>query len=279
MILSTLHKMLVDQTACLGQANCVDPAGRTGEPEAESPLLVRDLSMLRLILTTVASWALAQMASAQPAFKPAAGITVDPVKKTVSIDAKVAPRKLPHLAETYPIEVIACWGYLKDPKPGEKSGKKSHETVVTIDVLPSDVAKAIESLGLKPGKPAVGVDAKSEGPEVNIFIEVPQGSGEPKRLTMDKFLIDPKTKKGMPKGIKFHYTGSALTKGTPDKPESKYGADTSGTLIMLFPVDADTVFQSSLTMKEEKFLKMEVNKEVLPKEGDPVKLVIAVVEK
>jgi hypothetical protein len=43
---------------------------------------------------------------------------------------------------------------------------------------------------------------------------------------------------------------------------------------MLFPVDAETVLQSSLTMKEEKFLKMDVNKDVLPKEGEAVKLVL-----
>jgi len=232
--------------------------------------------MIRVTLSLFAVALAVMTASAQADPKTPAGIVVDKAKKTVTIDAKVAPRKLEHLAEIYPIEVIACWGYVKDPKPGQKSGKKSHETVVTIDVMPSDVAKAVESLGPKPGKPAIGADAKSEGPEVNVYIDVPQGGGEPKRLTMNKVLIDPKTKLGMPKSVKFVFTGSAIFKGTPDKPEEKYGADVSGTLIMLFPVDADTAFQSSLTMKEEKFLKMDVNKDVLPKEGEPVKLVIEV---
>jgi hypothetical protein len=202
------------------------------------------------------------------------GIAVDKEKKTITIDARVAPRKLPHLAETYPIEVIACWAYKAEPKPGERSGKKAHETVVTIDVLPSEVAKAFEQLGAKPGKPAVGEAAKSEGPEVNVYIDVPQGAGAAKRLTLDKVLIDPKTRKGLPKGVKFRFTGSAMVKLDADKPEEMYGADRSGTLIMLFPVDAETVLQSSLTMKEEKFLKMDVNKDVLPKEGEAVKLVL-----
>ena len=62
------------------------------------------------------------------------GIKVDKEKKTVTIDAKVAPRKI--YDDIYPIEVIACWPYKKDPKPGDRAGKKAHETVVTIDVMP-----------------------------------------------------------------------------------------------------------------------------------------------
>src|SRR5215210_1537963 len=75
------------------------------------------------------------------------GVVVDKEKKTVTIDAKVAPRKLEHLkGETYPIELIACW-----PHP---RGKKAHETVLTIEAEPSDVHQGLEAIGLKPGKPA-----------------------------------------------------------------------------------------------------------------------------
>ncbi len=203
-------------------------------------------------------------------------IKVDKEKKTVTVDAKVAPRKLPHLEQSYPIEVIACWGYVKDAKPGEKNGKKSHETIVTIDVMPSDVFAAMEQLGLKPGKPAVGENAKAEGPDVNIYIDVPQGDGPAKRYPLDKILVDPKTNKPMPKGVKFKFTGSAPAKAEPGKVAKEFGADNTGTLIMIFPVDAETVFQSTLTMKEEKYLKLDVKKDTLPKEGDPVKLVLEV---
>src|SRR5262245_35247168 len=80
--------------------------------------------------------------------KPPAGVAVDRDKRTVTIDAKIAPRKIndPRFKEIYPIEVIACWPFPK--------GQKAHETVVTIDVKPSVVHKALEDLGLKPGKPA-----------------------------------------------------------------------------------------------------------------------------
>jgi hypothetical protein len=204
-------------------------------------------------------------------------IKVDKDKKTVTIDAKVAPRKV--LEEVYPIEVIACWPYKKDAKPGDRAGKKAHETVVTIEVLPSEVARAMGQLGAKAGKPGYGDDTAAEGPEVNIYIDVPQEKADAKRLSLDKVLIDPKTKKPMPKGVKFRFTGSGASKATPDQPAKEFGADVSGSLIYIFPVDVETVFQSTLTMKEEKFLKLEVNKDVLPKEGEAVKLVIELAEK
>jgi hypothetical protein len=195
------------------------------------------------------------------------GLKVDKEKKSVTIDAKVAPRKLPKLDQIYPIEVIACW-----PTP---KGLKAHETIVTIDVNPSDVHKALESLGLKPGKPVKGSETEvGTGPDVNIFIELLSEGTVIKRLGMDKVLLDPKTKKPFPKSVKFRFTGSVMSKLDPTKPETKYGADMTGTLIAVYPVTDETVIQSSLTAKEEKFLKLEVNSEALPKEGTPVKLVI-----
>src|SRR6476646_831005 len=77
------------------------------------------------------------------------GITVDKDKRTISIAAKIAPRKLAYLkGEIYPSEVIACY-----PHP---EGKKAHETVVTITDKPSDIHKAVESLDIKPGEPVLG---------------------------------------------------------------------------------------------------------------------------
>jgi hypothetical protein len=194
------------------------------------------------------------------------GVAIDKEKKSVAIDATIAPRKLAHLSEVYPIELIAGWAHPK--------GKKAHETVVTIDANPSDVHKALVDVGLKPGKPAKGEGAEAAGPDVSVFIEVPAGDGPAKKLSPDKFLVDPKTKKPFPKSVKFRFTGSIESQVAPDKPEKKYGADLSGTLIVIFPVTDETVLQSSLTMKEEKYLKLETNKDALPKEGTAVKLVI-----
>src|SRR5438067_7610290 len=96
-----------------------------------------------------------------------AGIKVDKEKRTVSIDAKIAPRKLEYLkGEIYPIEVIACWPHPK--------GKKAHETIVTFDVMPSAIHKALEEIGLKPGKPVMGEsDKPPQGPEVKVYLDFP----------------------------------------------------------------------------------------------------------
>ena len=104
----------------------------------------------------IALFALADALSADD--KKAGGVTVDATKKTVIIDAKVAPRKLEHLkGDVYPIELIACWPHPK--------GKKAHETVLTIEANPSDVHKALVQLGLKPGTPAKGAAPKEGDPD------------------------------------------------------------------------------------------------------------------
>jgi len=208
---------------------------------------------------------------ARPADKePAGGIKVDKKKRTITVDAKVAPRKLEYLkGEIYPIEVIACWPHPK--------GKKAHETIVTFEAKPSAVHKALVDFGLKPGKPVKGeADHPPEGPEVDLFIEVAGADGKSKRLPIWKTLIDPKNGKPFPKNVKWRFTGSIQSKLDPNKPEMVYGADVTGTLVSIFPVTNRTVFQTNLTMKEEKYLKMETNPKVLPKEGTPVKLVIVV---
>src|SRR3954466_14659901 len=78
------------------------------------------------------------------------GIVVDKEKKTVTVPAKVAPRKIndPRYTEIYPIEAVATAPFPR--------GQKAHETVVTIECKPSEVHAALESLGLKPGPPAEG---------------------------------------------------------------------------------------------------------------------------
>lgn len=212
----------------------------------------------------------------QPSFaqkdKEGDGLRVDKEKRTITIDAKVAPRKLPIYDKIYPIEVIASFAH--------PHGKKAHETVVTIETKPSAVHKALESLGLKPGKPLMGGKTEvPEGPEVNIYLEVPSPDGTPKRITMDKTLVDSRTGKPFPKNVKWRFTGSVVIQPDPEKDDKAYGADVSGTLGVIFPVTNQTVFQTNLSMEYEGLMKLETNSKVLPKEGTPVKLVIEVPEK
>ncbi len=188
-------------------------------------------------------------------------IVVDKEKRTVTVPAKVAPRKIddPRYKEIYPIEVIATFPFPR--------GKKSHETVVTIEAKPSEVHKALEGLGLKAGKPAKSLTDMQQGPEVKIAI----GVGKARPVPIERFLVDHKTGKPMPT-VKWLFTGSAMIRPDPDKPEI-YGADETGTLIAIFPVTAETVFQSSLSLADEKYVKLETS-DKLPKIGSAVDLVI-----
>jgi len=196
------------------------------------------------------------------------GVAVDKARRTVTIDARVAPRKIddPRYKEIYPIEVVACWPFPK--------GQKAHETVVTIEVKPSAVHKALEALGLKPGTPVMGESKDPpRGPAVNVYVEVPGG----KRIPIERLLVDKRTGRPMPK-VQWRFTGSVLSQPDPNSEKKEYGADLpmTGTLITIFPVTNQTVFQTNLTMKEEKYVKLETNKRLLPKEGTPVKLVLEV---
>ena len=223
------------------------------------------MAFIRLVIICMVFCCLASPAN--PGGKTDDGVTVDKAKRLVKIDAKIAPRKLPHLKEIYPIEVIACWPHPK--------GKKAHETVVTIDALPSAVHKALLSLGLKPGAPVMGESNEPpKGPDVTVYLEITGPDGAPRRVSIDRILVDMRNKKPFPKTVKWRFTGSVMSKPDPNKNETIYGADLSGTLIAIFPVTDQTVLQTSLTLKYERFLKLETNTELLPKEGTPVKLVI-----
>jgi hypothetical protein len=239
---------------------------------------MRSVRLISLAATVVA---LSGVFSTWAADAPKAGLTVDKDKKTVSVDCKIAPRKIndPAYKEIYPIEVIACWPWAKDEKGTLIGGQKAHETVVTFEkeVKPSMVHKALEDLGLKPGTPVVGGTKKDipQGPEVGIFLEFTAADGQMKKVPIEKTMIDPKTKKNLPP-LKWRFTGSVMTQPDPGNPAKVYGADLTGTLISIFPVTNQTVFQTQLTMDEEKYIKLETDKELLPKEGAPAKLIIQV---
>jgi len=201
---------------------------------------------------------IALFAQAPPA--PQSGVTVDKEKKSVLVKCRIAARKLANLPEIYPIEVVATY-----PAP---KGQKAHETVVVFDVAPSEVHKALESLGLKAGKPGRGDDPCS-GPELELFLDLPAAGNVPARqIRMESILLEKRTGKPLPQ-VKWHFTGSVLK-------DKAYAADHTGTLIALYPVTDEVVMQSSLTMKEEGILKIETAKNLLPPENTPVTLVIKV---
>ncbi len=201
------------------------------------------------------------------------GIVIDKAAGTVTLDVKIAPRVvLKEKKEPYPLEVIATWPYPK--------GKKAHETIVNFDesIKPSDVHKALVSLGIAAGKPVKG-EGEAKGPAVNIYLLVPDSTGLDRKITLDRAMVDSKNGKPFPKNVGWRFTGSAMVQLDPNKADKTYGADNSGTLMSIFPVTDEVVLQTDLTIKYEGIMKLEVNKKVLPKEGTPVKLVIEVAKK
>ena len=196
---------------------------------------------------------------------PGESITVNKKQRTISIPCKIAPRKLPTFKEIYPLEVVATY-----PSP---QGQKAHETVVTFEVRPSDVHKALESLGLKPGAPARGGEGTARGPEVRLFLEFPGITGKPRVVPLEKCMVDAQTGRPLPP-LKWLFTGSVERQPDPNKPDRVYGADLAGTLVALFPVTDETVFQTNLTMREEQLLKLDTNKDILPPEGTPARLIV-----
>jgi hypothetical protein len=196
---------------------------------------------------------------------PAARLEVDPATRSVIVPCRIAPRKLSHLEDVYPLEVVATY-----PSP---AGQKAHETVLTFTgIRPSEVAQALQALGIKPGRPAKG-ESQAEGPELLLFLEYTR-SGTARRIPIEEVLVNTRTGKPIPKPT-WHFTGSALRQPDPEKDEAIYGADASGTLITIFPVSDETIIQSSLTLTEEASMKLERIRE-LPREGSEVKLVIQI---
>ena len=222
---------------------------------------------LAALLALAMACVLPCVAFEEPKTAPTA-IKIDKAKRTITISAKVAPRKIddPAYKEIYPLEVLATFPFPR--------GKKAHETAITIEAKPSEVHKALVDLGLKPGKPATNPTETQTGPEVKIMLDLTPGKGG-RLIPIEQFLEDKKSGKPMPK-VKWLFTGSVMVETAPDKPKV-YGADDKGTLIAIFPVTAETVFQSSLSLKDEKYVKLETSKK-MPPVGTKVNLVIVVPE-
>ncbi len=196
------------------------------------------------------------------------GVRVDRVRRRVLVDVEIAPRKLPHLEKIYPIEVMAT----------AREGKKAHETVLLSAAKPSDVHRAIESLGLRAGSPGIGETSRPSGPEVRLLLEFPGRVGLTKRVDLACTVVDRRTGLGVTSGaaarrVRWIFTGSSVIEAAEPGSDLVYGADFSGTLATIYPVTAETVLQSTLDMEAESLLTLEVSPR-LPAVGTRATLVI-----
>jgi outer membrane protein assembly factor BamB len=192
------------------------------------------------------------------------GVTLEREKRRVVIDARMAPRKLPHLEGIYPIEVLAA----------QPHGAKAHETVVTIDAMPSAIHEALEALGLHAGTPGLG-EEPGRGPEVRIAIEFEGPGGVARRVEAGDSVLDRRTGLPLGKGLVWRFTGSSPVRLDPTQETESYGADSSGTFACVYPVSRETVIQSSLGMDDESVLELEVAP-WMPPVGTAVRLIVLV---
>jgi outer membrane protein assembly factor BamB len=193
-------------------------------------------------------------------------IEVDVKRRTVAIPCRIAPRKLPFLAEIYPLEVVASL-----PAP---SGQKAHETVVTFEARPSEIRNALLKIGLREGKPVKGDTSEApSGDPVSLFVDLPLSAESVQTVPVESLIVETRTGKTLPK-LKWHFTGSAMLQPDPEKNTKVLGADSSGAIITLFPVTDETLIQSSMPMADRRSLRLETNKDVLPPEGTDVRLLI-----
>lgn len=196
-------------------------------------------------------------------------IDVDTKKRTVSIPCRIAPRKLPFLAEIYPLEVAASL-----PAP---EGQKAHETVVTFEARPEEIRKALLKIGLREGKPVRGDTTEPpSGDLVRIYIELKMSADSSQTVPIESTVVDMRTGRPLP-ALTWYFTGSSMRQPDPEKDLKVLGADSSGTLMTLFPVTDETLIQSSLQMADRRLLRLETNKELLPPEGSDARILICAV--
>ena len=202
------------------------------------------------------------------------GIFIDREKSRVVVDVEIAPRKLPHLKQIYPIEVMVTGA----------QGKKVHETVLLSGASPLQVHRALEKLGLKAGRPGIGDKSPPTGPEVRIWLEFPGRFGLSKKVDLASAVVDRRTGLALDDGattagrrVRWFFTGSAMVQADPSSEKEIYGAEFSGTLVTIFPVTDETVFQSNLGMDAESLFNLEVAG-ILPSIGTKAKLLIEPVQ-
>ena len=73
--------------------------------------------------------------------------------------------------------------------------------------------------------------------------------------------------------MRWFFTGSAMVQADASTTKEIYGAEFSGTLVTIFPVTDETVFQSNLGMDAESLFNLDVAG-ILPPIGSKAKLLI-----
>jgi hypothetical protein len=179
-------------------------------------------------------------------------VKVDQANRTVRVAAEVNLR-VPKAGVLWPIEVVLC-----------QKGGKMHEAAFFTEAVPSEIHKALVSIGLKPGSPTDddenGKPIPAKGERVDIFMEWRDVEGKEHREPAEKMLAygsgnsDPR-KGGSKSDLKscppqeWLFTGSR--KGLdPDSGKEIYGADQDKNIIVINHQNRAAMFEKTKADEE-----------------------------
>ncbi len=153
------------------------------------------------------------------------------------------------------IELLACaWG------------GKQHESVLVLDVVPHHLQVALLLLGLEPGERKLeyqGDPGAPEGDSLEVWVEWKQDR-KTKRVRGEDLVYNISQKRAM-KHTHWVFTGSVIYDG-------RFLADEDKSIITTFH-DPLTIIDNPLTTGGDDTI-YEVNKELVPKVGTPVKVIL-----
>ena len=200
-------------------------------------------------------------------------VQVDREKRVVRVTAE-ATKRVERAGKVWPIEVFLCG-----------LGGKMHEAVFHTTAKPSEIHKALEAIGLKPGAPADedenGKYIAPRGDPVDVFVEWTDEQGKVQRQPSYKMLVygagssDPRksTQRGElkePTPFTWLFVGSKMGID-PDTGKDVYGGDLNLSIAIVNHEDRTAVFQT--TLKDEPGFIYETSPEV-PSPGTKVSIIL-----
>jgi len=152
-----------------------------------------------------------------------------------------------------------------------QNGGQEHETVLRTAAKPSDIHFGLLMLGLKPGEPAHYSQATNQwfpptGPPLHITCEWTE-NGVKKSMPATRLMRSTKDKKPMPP-MTWVFDGSRVM------PDGSYAADLTGYVVSIVNFDLTMIDVPKLASNANETLEWELNKDVAPKRGTPVTMII-----
>lgn len=200
----------------------------------------------------LAAWLLAQ--NADP-------LKVEEKSKKLSFEATVAQQEVHEQLHGF-IEYVIVF-----------SGGKEYESLFVTSVDPLALYEAMKKIGLKPGQPAreeeEGKRLPPEGDKVKAFVEWSDG-GKDRREPIESFVRDVHSEKPMAP-LAWVFTGSRMGYD-PEKDRQSLQVVGTRNLMSLYQDDGTVLMQNPAAPEDGHSYK--ANKELLPKEGTKVRIVL-----